>query len=74
MVHKFDTLGVKCALDVCSGSVHILDDTAYRMLDFFNEEGVFDEDAAKKENCFDKIHQEANGNQGYDEGNHASHR
>jgi hypothetical protein len=37
MVHKFDTLGVKCALDVCSGTVHILDDISYRMLDFLTK-------------------------------------
>ncbi|MCD8048885.1 MAG: thioether cross-link-forming SCIFF peptide maturase [Clostridia bacterium] len=47
MVHKFDTLGVKCALDVCSGAVHVLDDTAYEMLDYFSEDGVFDEKRAK---------------------------
>lgn len=59
MVHKFDTLGVKCALDVCSGSVHILDDAAYKMLDFFDEEGIFDEERAKMEGFSDQSCQEA---------------
>ncbi len=49
MVHKFDTLGVKCALDVCSGAVHVLDDTAYEMLDYFSEDGVFDEKKAQED-------------------------
>ncbi len=49
MIHKFDTLGVKCALDVCSGAVHVLDDTAYEMLDYFSEDGVFDEKKARED-------------------------
>ena len=59
MVHKFDTLGVKCALDVCSGTVHILDDISYRMLDFFDIDGNFDLEKAKKENCADEKCMEA---------------
>lgn len=37
-----------CALDVCSGAVHVLDETAYDMLDFFSPEGVFLRDEAEK--------------------------
>lgn len=59
MVHKFDTLGVKCALDVCSGAVHILDEVAYKMLDFFDEDGNFDENAAKEAGCADEKCMEA---------------
>lgn len=40
MIHKFSMLGVNMAVDVPSGSVHILDDAAYRLLDDYNEEGV----------------------------------
>ena len=59
MVHKFDTLGVKCALDVCSGTVHILDDISYRMLDFFDEEGNFDQMGAKEAGLDDEKSMEA---------------
>ncbi len=59
MVHKFEALGVKCALDVCSGSVHVLDDEAYDMLDFFSEEGEFDGERAKSEGFGDERHTEA---------------
>ena len=40
MIHKFSMSGVNLAVDVPSGSVHILDDAAYRLLDDYNEEGV----------------------------------
>lgn len=59
MVHKFEALGVKCALDVCSGSVHVLDDEAYDMLGFFSEEGEFDEERAKSEGFGDEKYMEA---------------
>jgi uncharacterized protein len=59
MVHKFEALGVKCALDVCSGAVHVLDDTAYKMLDFFSEDGVFDSERAKREGFGDEKYTEA---------------
>ncbi|MHC1693747.1 MAG: thioether cross-link-forming SCIFF peptide maturase [Eubacteriales bacterium] len=34
MVHKFTKLGNNIAVDTASGSVHVLDDTSYRLLDF----------------------------------------
>jgi uncharacterized protein len=37
MIHKFNQNGYKIALDVNSGSVHILDSTAYDLLDFADE-------------------------------------
>ena len=35
-IHKFEVNGEYILLDVNSGSVHVLDRTAYRMLDVFN--------------------------------------
>ena len=32
MVHTFEALGVKLAVDVNSGAVHVLDDLTYRLL------------------------------------------
>ncbi len=59
MVHKFDTLGVKCALDVCSGAVHVLDDAAYELLDYFSDDGEFDEAAAKNAGLTGEAYDEA---------------
>jgi len=59
MVHKFEALGVKCALDVCSGAVHVLDDAAYELLDFFDETGTFDEEGAKNAGLTDEKYSEA---------------
>ena len=37
MIHKFKQLGLNLVLDVYSGSVHVLDDIFYDMLDFVKE-------------------------------------
>ena len=34
MIHKFSMNGYNIVLDVNGGAVHILDDVAYRVLDF----------------------------------------
>ena len=59
MVHKFKALGVMCALDVCSGAVHVLDKEAYEMLDFFTENGDFLKEEAEMHGFSDKKHLEA---------------
>jgi len=40
MIHQFRIFDTNIVLDVNSGSVHIFDDTAYRVLSCFSEEGV----------------------------------
>ena len=37
MVHKFKQLDLNIVLDVYSGSVHVVDDAFYDMLDFIEE-------------------------------------
>ena len=37
MIHKFSMNGYNIVLDVNGGAVHVLDDVAYRVLDFYNE-------------------------------------
>lgn len=37
MIHKFSMNGYNIALDVNGGSVHILDDLSYKMLDFYED-------------------------------------
>ena len=37
MIHKYKQLGLNIVLDVYSGSVHVVDDTFYDMLDFFGD-------------------------------------
>ncbi len=37
MVHKFKQMGLNLVLDVYSGSVHVVDDAFYDMLDYINE-------------------------------------
>ncbi len=41
-IHKFSMMDVNIAVDVPSGSVHILDDAAYHLLDHYNEEGILE--------------------------------
>lgn len=37
MIHKFSMNGYNIVLDVNGGAVHVLDDTAYRVLDFYKD-------------------------------------
>ena len=37
MIHKYKQLGQNIVLDVYSGSVHVIDDVFYDMLDFIEE-------------------------------------
>ena len=37
MIHKFSMNGYNIVLDVNGGAVHVLDDVAYRVLDFYKE-------------------------------------
>ena len=45
MIHKFTKFGMYIVLDINSGSVHIVDELSYKLLDCF-ENGEFDENAA----------------------------
>ena len=45
MIHKYQQNGYNIVLDVHSGGVHVVDDAAYRMLDFLNP-SCFDADSA----------------------------
>ena len=37
MIHKYSMNGYNIVLDVNGGSVHVVDDAAYRVLDFYKE-------------------------------------
>ncbi|MCE0605204.1 thioether cross-link-forming SCIFF peptide maturase, partial [Clostridioides difficile] len=37
MIHKFSMNGYNIVLDVNGGAVHVLDDVAYDLLDFYKE-------------------------------------
>ena len=37
MIHQYKLLGYNVVLDVCSGSVHIVDDVAYDIISLFEE-------------------------------------
>ena len=39
MIHRFEMDGRYIVLDVCSGSVHVVDETAYRMIGMYPEMG-----------------------------------
>lgn len=48
MIHKFENLCQYIVLDVAGGAVHSLDEKAYRLLDCFSEDGVFDQSEASR--------------------------
>ena len=39
MVHQYKLLGYNIVLDVCSGSVHVVDDVAYDIISLFEDNG-----------------------------------
>lgn len=51
MIHKFSMNGYNIVLDVDGGSVHILDDVAYELVDLY-EENTKEEIISKLENKF----------------------
>ena len=51
MIHKFSMNGYNIVLDVDGGSVHILDDVAYELVDLY-EENTKQEIISKLENKF----------------------
>ena len=51
MIHKFSMNGYNMVLDVDGGSVHILDDVAYELVDLY-EENTKEEIIAKLEDKF----------------------
>lgn len=42
MIHAYKINGVNMALDIYSGAVHVLDDTAYDVLGCYNQDGILD--------------------------------
>ncbi len=46
MIHKYEKFGMYIVLDTNSGSVHIVDELSYKLLDFF-ENGEYDEKKAE---------------------------
>ena len=49
MIHKYKMHGDMLVLDVNSSSLHLLDELAYTLLDYYNEEGQINKDKALKE-------------------------
>lgn len=47
MIHRYNVLGVNIVIDIASGAVHVLDDVAYKLLEFFNDKGEADLDKAQ---------------------------
>ena len=44
MIHKYSLFGANIVIDVNSGAIHVLDDTAYKVLDFVKDRNLLLED------------------------------
>ena len=65
MVHRFHLDDIYIAVDVCSGSVHVLDETAYEIIGGYEEKDrqtltaetaeKLHIDQAEAEECYDQV-------------------
>ena len=60
MVHQYKLLGYNIVLDVCSGSVHVVDDVAFDIISLFEENS--------REAVLSKINEKYRGTPGFSEG------
>lgn len=54
MIHAYKIHGENIVLDVCSGSVHLLDDIAYDVLGCYDSDGTINPDKLKNLTHYDE--------------------